>query len=105
MGVGLQHNFVLYLKIGFRDSNSSLKVCSYYHEILLDRLDEHLGGQVGGDLPDVHVLGEGGAPGQVVLVDQLDQGLGRLVDHGIGHHAGLTEGAAQGEAGEDVPEV
>ena len=105
MGVGLQHNFVLYLQIGFKDSNSSVKVCSSYHEILLDRLDEHLGGQVGGDLPDVHVLGEGGPPGQVVLVDQLDQSLGRLVDHGIGHHASLTEGGAQGQAREDVPEA
>ena len=82
-----------------------LKVCSSYHEILLDRLDEHLGGQVGGDLPDVHVLREGGAPCQVVLVDQLDQGLGRLVDHGVGHHACLTKGGAQGQAGEDVPEA
>ena len=82
-----------------------MKVCSSYHEILLDCLDEHLGGQVGGDLPNVHVLGEGGAPGQVVLVDQLDQGLGRLVDHGIGHHASLTEGGAQGQAREDVPEA
>ena len=60
---------------------------------------------MGGDLPDVHVLGEGGAPGQVVLVDQLDQGLGRLVDHGIGHHASLTEGGAQGQAREDVSEA
>ena len=78
---------------------------SSYHEILLDRLNENLGGQMGGDLPDLHVLGEGGAPGQVVLVDQLHQGLGSLVDHGVSHNPRLTKGGSQGQAGEDVPEA
>ena len=82
----------------------SLSSSSYY-EILLDRLNENLGGQMGGDLPDLHVLGEGGAPGQVVLVDQLHQGLGSLVDHGVGHNPRLTEGGSKGQAGEDVPEA
>ena len=58
-----------------------------------------------GDLPDLHVLREGSAPGQVVLVDQLDQGLGCLVDHRVGHHASLAQRRPQRQAGEDVSKV
>lgn len=82
-----------------------MKVCLSYHEILLNRLDENLGGQMGGDLPDLHILGEGGAPGQVVLIDQLDQSLGSLVYHGVGHNPCLAEGGSKGQTGEDVPEA
>ena len=82
-----------------------MKVCLSYHEILLNRLDENLGGQMGGDLPDLHILGEGGAPGQVILIDQLDQSFGSLVYHGVGHNPCLAEGGSKGQTGEDVPEA
>ena len=83
--------------------NGSRSILSTHLDALLDGLLDDLRGQVGGDLPDVHALGEGGTPAQVVLGDELDQGLGRTVDHGVGHHARLPEGRAEGKAGEDVP--
>ena len=68
--------------------------------------------------PDFRLLGECSSARQVILVDQLDKSLkkkplkkppwiqdhlGRPVDHRIGHHPGLSEGSAKGEAREDVP--
>ena len=40
-----------------------------------------------------------------LITDELDERLGRAVDHGVGHHSGLPERRPQGQPGEDVPEV
>ena len=74
-----------------------------HNKFLLHGLLEDLGCQVTGDLSDVDVLREGGSSGQVVFVDELHQGLGRSVDHGVGDDSGLAEGRSQCEAREDVP--
>ena len=56
------------------------------------------------DFSDVHLLGKRGSSRQVVGADQLDERLGRPVDHRVRHNARLTEGGAQRESREDVPE-
>ena len=58
---------------------------------LLD--DPH--GQVTRNLPDVHLFRERGSPGEVVDADQLDQGLGRAVDHRVRDDPGLTKSCSE----------
>ena len=55
------------------------------------------------NLSDVYILWEGGPPGQVLLIDQLHQGLSRFVDHSVGHNSSLSKGGSKGQAWENVP--
>ena len=75
----------------------------HHGRLVLDGLLEHPGCQVDANLPDLCV-GEGGPPGQLLLAQQLHQGLGGPADHPIGDLPRLAEGGAQGKAGEYVPE-
>ena len=55
------------------------------------------------NLPDVHLFREGGSPGEVVDANQLDQGLGRAVDHRVRDDPGLTKRCTESQSREDEP--
>ena len=69
----LQHDFVGNLKEKIR----TLPVLhqATHNKILLHGLLKHLGGEVAGDLSDVHVLGKSRSPRQVILVNEFYQSL------------------------------
>ena len=58
-----------------------------YLQSLLQCLLDDPHRQVATDGPDVDVAGEGGAAAEVALRDELDQRLGRTVDHRVRDNA------------------
>ena len=76
----------------------------FHLESLVDGLLDDPHREMTRNFSNVHLFRESGSPRQIVDADQLDQGLGRPVDHRVRHHACLTESSAERESGEDVPE-